>query len=53
MQKQETHLLDGKVKLSGKGRWNLYLHTADWRLTGSLQYPQQATAELLPNYFPE
>jgi hypothetical protein len=53
MQKHETHLLGGKIKLSGKGRWNLYLHTADWRLTGSLQYPQQTTAELLPNYFAE
>jgi len=53
MQNNETHLLGGEINLPGKGRWNLYLQTADWRLTGSLQYPQQATAELLPNYFPE
>jgi hypothetical protein len=53
MQKDTTHLLAGKIALPGKGRWNLYLQTADWRLTGSLQYPQQTAAELLPNYFAE
>ncbi len=53
MQRDETRLLTGKINLPGKGRWNLYLQTADWRLLGSLQYPQQTTAELLPNYFPE
>jgi hypothetical protein len=53
MQRNETHLLTGEINLPGKGRWNLYLQTGDWRLTGSLQYPQQATAELLPNYFPQ
>jgi hypothetical protein len=51
MRKHDTHLLSGKISLSGSGRWNLYLQTGDWRLTGSLQYPQQAAAELLPNYF--
>jgi hypothetical protein len=51
MQKLETHLLTGEISLPGKGRWNLYLQTADWRLTGSLRYPQQTTADLLPNYF--
>jgi hypothetical protein len=53
MQRNETHLLTGEINLPGKGRWNLYLQTADWRLTGSLQYPQQPTADLLPNYFPD
>jgi hypothetical protein len=53
MQKHDTHLLRGKIRLPGSGRWNLYLQTGDWRLTGSLQYPQQAAAELLPNYFAE
>jgi len=53
MQNNATHLLRGEIRLPGKGRWNLYLHTGDWRLTGSLQYPQQAAAELLPNYFAE
>jgi uncharacterized protein len=53
MLRNETHLLAGEINLPGKGRWNLYLQTGDWRLTGSLQYPQQVTAELLPNYFPE
>ena len=53
MQKSESHLLAGKISLPGKGRWNLSLQTGDWRLTGSLQYPQQTTAELLPNYFAE
>ncbi|MGB5328578.1 MAG: FixH family protein [Gammaproteobacteria bacterium] len=51
MQKRDTHLLRGEIRLPGSGRWNLFLQTGDWRLTGSLQYPQQATAELLPNYF--
>lgn len=46
-----THLLRGELKLPGEGRWNLFLQTEDWRLTGSLQYPEQASAELLPNYF--
>jgi len=53
MRKDSTHLLGGEIDLPGKGRWNLYLQTGDWRLTGSLQYPQQTTAELLPNYFTE
>ncbi len=53
MQRNETHLLAGAISLPGKGRWNLYLQTGDWRLTGSLHYPQQTTAELLPNYFAE
>jgi hypothetical protein len=53
MQKLETHLLTGEISLAGKGRWNLYLQTGDWRLTGSLQYPQQTKADLLPNYFAE
>lgn len=53
LRKGDTHLLSGKINLSGKGRWNLYLQTKDWRLTGSLQYPQQTAAELLPNYFAE
>ena len=34
----------------GEGRWNVYLHTADWRLTGSLQRPQQDRVLLTPNY---
>ncbi len=51
LQKHGTHLLRGKINLHGSGRWNLYLHTRDWRLTGSLHYPQQPVAELLPNYF--
>ena len=53
MRKGSTHLLGGEIDLPGQGRWNLYLQTGDWRLTGSLQYPQQTTAELLPNYFTE
>jgi len=51
MKKIDTHLLDGEISLPGKGRWNLFLQTGDWRLTGSLQYPQHTTAEILPNYF--
>ena len=53
LRKTGTHLLVGNLGLPGNGRWNLSLQTEDWRLTGSLQYPQQATTDLLPNYFPE
>lgn len=46
-------LLTGDLSLRGEGRWNLYLQTPDWRLTGSLQYPLHQAADLLPNYIPE
>ena len=36
---------------TSRGRWNLSLQTASWRLTGSIQLPQQHSARLLPNYF--
>ena len=44
------HLLEADLQLPGPGRWNIYLQTPDWRLTGSLQYPQTQHARLLPNY---
>ena len=53
LERSDTSLLTGKLRLQGEGRWNLYLQTPDWRLTGSLQYPQQQTADMLPNYVPE
>lgn len=53
LEKSGTHLLRGNLDLQGEGRWNLYLQTADWRITGSLHYPRQATADLLPNFTPE
>jgi hypothetical protein len=53
LRKTDTHLLRGELNLPGEGRWNLFLQTEDWRLTGSLQYPEQASAKLLPNYFPD
>ena len=53
LEKVDTYLLAGSLDLQGEGRWNLFLHTPDWRLTGSLQYPKQSVAELLPNYVPE
>ncbi|MBT8435637.1 MAG: FixH family protein [Gammaproteobacteria bacterium] len=53
LRKSDTHLLRGQLELPGEGRWNLFLQTADWRLTGSLQYPEQMSVDLLPNYFPE
>ncbi len=46
-------LLESPLQLPGPGRWNLILQTADWRLTGSLQYPDQRSTRLLPNYSPE
>ena len=47
----DTRAFRGQTRLSGQGRWNLYLQTADWRLTGSLYYPGQSRTDLLPNYF--
>ena len=41
--------LRARLELPGEGRWNLFLQTPDWRLTGSLRYPQQHTVALLPN----
>lgn len=49
----EGHLLVANLTLPGPGRWNLFLQTPDWRLAGSLRYPQQNRASLLPNYVPE
>jgi hypothetical protein len=46
----QLHRLEAELQLPGPGRWNLYLQTEDWRLTGSLQYPQKQQARLLPNY---
>ncbi|MCP4469356.1 MAG: FixH family protein [Gammaproteobacteria bacterium] len=48
-----TRPLKSSLKLPGPGRWNLILQTPDWRLTGSLQYPDQRSAQLLPNYSAE
>lgn len=53
LERVEGRLLTAKLALPGPGRWNLYLQTPDWRLTGSLRYPQQDRAELLPNYVTE
>ena len=44
--------LQAELQIPGPGRWNIYLQTPDWRLTGSLQYPQTQYARLLPNYIP-
>ena len=52
LERRDTSLLSGKLNLRGEGRWNLYLQTSDWRLTGSLQYPRNKAADLLPNYTP-
>ena len=53
LQREDRLLLGGDIELKGEGRWNLYLQTPDWRLTGSLQHPQQTEAQLLPNFTPE
>ena len=46
-------LLEGKLPIPGPGRWNLFLQTGNWRLTGSLQHPQMTRAALRPNYRPQ
>ncbi len=48
----ETRVLQGSLRLPGPGRWNLALQTADWRLSGSLHYPQQRKIALTPDYRP-
>lgn len=48
----QRHQLEAGLQLPGPGRWNIFLQTADWRLTGSLQYPQDQQARLTPNYTP-
>ncbi|MCP4334173.1 MAG: FixH family protein [Gammaproteobacteria bacterium] len=50
---KDSRLLESPLELPGRGRWNLILQTPDWRLTGSLQHPDQRNAQLLPNYNPE
>jgi len=50
---KDSRLLESPLQLPGRGRWNLILQTPDWRLTGSLQYPDQRNAQLLPNYSSE
>ena len=50
LNKEDIRLFSAELILPGSGRWNLYLQTEDWRLTGSLYYPQQSETKLLPNY---
>ena len=45
--------LEGHIDMQGSGRWNVFLQTGDWRLTGSLHYPQTDTVSLTPNYIRE
>ncbi len=52
LERVDRRLLRGRLPLSGSGRWNVYLQTPDWRLTGSLQHPLGPAARLLPNYQP-
>ena len=47
----DQFLVARTTPFTGRGRWNLYLQTASWRLTGSIQLPLQHSARLLPNYF--
>ena len=46
----QLQLLEAGLQLPGPGRWNVFLQTVDWRLTGSLQYPQVRQTRLTPNY---
>ena len=51
LRRVDTRWFRGRVPIEGQGRWNLYLQTTDWRLTGSLYRPGSGTVSLLPNYF--
>ena len=53
LERGDTRLYRGQLQLAGEGRWNVSLQTADWRITGSMQYPQQNRIRLQPNYSPE
>jgi hypothetical protein len=53
LQRVGSHRWTGAVELSGQGRWNLILQTADWRITGSIRQPSSGNAFLLPNYYEE
>jgi len=52
LRRVEARVLQADLDLPGPGRWNLALQTADWRLTGSLRYPQQSEIRLTPDYRP-
>jgi hypothetical protein len=47
------HLLAASTPPTGEGRWNVYLQTSEWRLTGSWHYPGTNRVTLRPNYPPE
>lgn len=53
LERRDTRLYRGRLELAGQGRWNVALQTADWRITGSILYPQQNQIRLQPNYSPE
>ncbi len=53
LERGDTRPYRGQMQLTGEGRWNVALQTADWRITGSLHYPQQNQIRLQPNYSPE
>ncbi len=53
LERRDTRLYRGPLELSGEGRWNVSLQTADWRITGSIQHPPPRAARLQPNYSPE
>jgi len=49
----DSRLFTADLVLLGQGRWNVYLQTPDWRLTGSWHSRQPNRVSLLPNYSPE
>ncbi len=53
LKRSDTRFYSGELDLVGEGRWNVALQTADWRITGSMQFPQQERIRLQPNYSPE
>ena len=52
LERGDTRLYRAPLELSGEGRWNVYLQTADWRITGSVLSGGAGEARLLPNYEP-
>lgn len=50
LERRDTRLYRGLLQLEGEGRWNVYLQTADWRITGSMTKPGPLELRLLPNY---
>ena len=49
----DSRLFVAELVLPGQGRWNVFLQTPEWRLTGSWHSGEHDRVSLLPNFSPE